>query len=83
MSLRGVQSENKVFLKEVPLRRVRLAADSPQGRAQTTNLGYLLMLDVDNLVWNFRTTAGIPAPGSPYGGWEDPSMELRGHFVGQ
>jgi DUF1680 family protein len=40
------------------------------------------MLDVGSLVWNFRKTAGLPTPGKPYGGWEDPIEELRGHFVG-
>lgn len=70
------------FLKEVPLHDVRLEPDSMHGRAQQTNLEYLLMLDVDSLVWSFRTTAGLEAPGSPYGGWEKPTCELRGHFVG-
>ncbi|CAM6129674.1 unnamed protein product [Calypogeia fissa] len=70
------------LLKEVPLHRVTLASDSLHGIAQETNLQYLLMLDVDSLVWNFRVTAGLPAPGSPYGGWEYPNMELRGHFIG-
>lgn len=69
-------------LKEVSLHDVRLDPDSPHGRAQQTNLEYLLMLDEDNLVWSFRKTAGLPTPGKPYKGWEDPSVELRGHFVG-
>ncbi|GAY53643.1 hypothetical protein CUMW_150680 [Citrus unshiu] len=70
------------FLKEVSLHDVRLGSDSMHWRAQQTNLEYLLMLDVDKLVWNFRKTARLPAPGEPYGGWEEPSCELRGHFVG-
>ncbi|MBA0790701.1 hypothetical protein Gohar_015334, partial [Gossypium harknessii] len=70
------------FLKEISLHDVRLDSDSIQGRAQETNLKYLLMLDVDNLVWSFRKTANLPTPGKPYGGWEAPDVELRGHFVG-
>ncbi|XWS52490.1 hypothetical protein CRYUN_Cryun11dG0074600 [Craigia yunnanensis] len=70
------------FLKEVSLHDVRLDSNSTHGRAQQTNLEYLLMLDVDNLVWSFRKTAGLPTPGKPYGGWEGPDVELRGHFVG-
>ncbi|XP_021278381.1 uncharacterized protein LOC110412200 [Herrania umbratica] len=70
------------FLKEVSLHDVRLDPNSIHGRAQQTNLDYLLMLDVDNLVWSFRKTAGLPTPGQPYGGWEAPDVELRGHFVG-
>ncbi|KAM1276297.1 hypothetical protein ACFX13_029538 [Malus domestica] len=70
------------FLKEVPLHDVRLHPTSQHGRAQQTNLKYLLMLDSDSLIWNFRQTAGLPTPGTPYKGWEDPTCELRGHFVG-
>ncbi|CAL5041952.1 unnamed protein product [Urochloa decumbens] len=72
------------FLEEVSLHDVRLDpdGDAAYGRAQRTNLEYLLLLDVDRLVWSFRTQAGLPAPGLPYGGWEGPDIELRGHFVG-
>lgn len=70
------------FLSEVSLHDVRLDPDSTFGRAQQTNLEYLLLLDIDRLVWSFRKQAGIPAPGEPYGGWESPNMELRGHFIG-
>ncbi|KAL8156444.1 uncharacterized protein LOC141689362 [Apium graveolens] len=70
------------LLKEMPLRNVRLDQDSIHGRAQQTNLEYLLMLDVDRLVWSFRKTANLPTPGVAYGGWEAPNIDLRGHFVG-
>ncbi|EEC80970.1 hypothetical protein OsI_23693 [Oryza sativa Indica Group] len=74
------------FLEEVSLHDVRLdmdgGGDGVYGRAQQTNLEYLLLLEVDRLVWSFRTQAGLPAPGKPYGGWEGPDVELRGHFVG-
>ncbi|TKW22410.1 hypothetical protein SEVIR_4G226700v4 [Setaria viridis] len=72
------------FLEEVSLHDVRLDpdGDAAYGRAQRTNLEYLLLLDADRLVWSFRAQAGLPAPGEPYGGWEGPDVELRGHFVG-
>lgn len=70
------------FLKELPLENVRLDPNSKHGQAQQTNLEYLLMLDVDSLVWSFRRTASLPTPGNAYGGWEAPNIELRGHFVG-
>nr|KYP71149.1 hypothetical protein KK1_010393 [Cajanus cajan] len=79
----GVFNAPQGFLKEVPLQDVRLHEDSIHGRAQQTNLEYLLMLDVDSLIWSFRKTAGLATPGTPYGGWEDPiKSEVRGHFVG-
>lgn len=70
------------FLREVSLHDVRLGPESLHGVAQQTNLEYLLLLDVDRLVWSFRKQAGFPTPGEPYGGWEGPDVELRGHFVG-
>ncbi|XP_017226360.1 uncharacterized protein LOC108202475 [Daucus carota subsp. sativus] len=70
------------LLKELSLHNVRLDRDSIHGRAQQTNLDYLLMLDVDRLVWSFRKTANLPTPGAPYGGWEAPNIDIRGHFVG-
>ncbi|XP_058073548.1 uncharacterized protein LOC131222487 isoform X2 [Magnolia sinica] len=65
------------FLKGVSLHDVRLDSDSMHGQAQQTNLEYLLMLDVDSLVWSFRKTAGLQAIGTPYGGWEKPT----GHYM--
>ncbi|XP_055814842.1 uncharacterized protein LOC129884576 [Solanum dulcamara] len=70
------------LLNEVSLHDVRIEPNSMHGIAQQTNLEYLLMLDVDSLVWSFRKTAGLETPGDPYGGWEAPNVELRGHFVG-
>ncbi|KAI3945436.1 hypothetical protein MKW92_021993 [Papaver armeniacum] len=70
------------FLREVSLHDVRLNINSFHFRAQQTNLEYLLMLDVDSLVWSFRKTANLSTPGQPYGGWEAPTEELRGRFVG-
>ncbi|KAL5567182.1 hypothetical protein UlMin_030346 [Ulmus minor] len=70
------------FLQEVSLHNVRLDPSSPHWQAQQTNLEYLLLLDVDRLLWSFRKTASLATPGKPYGGWEDSNIELRGHFVG-
>ncbi|KAF1897426.1 hypothetical protein Lal_00035131 [Lupinus albus] len=70
------------FLKQVSLHDVRLQEGSIHAQAQKTNLEYLLMLDVDRLIWSFRKTAGLPTPSTPYGGWEGADIELRGHFVG-
>ncbi len=51
-------------------------------KAQERNREYLLSLDPDRLLRPFRINAGLPAPGEPYGGWEAPECEIRGHFVG-
>lgn len=78
----GEFSTSRGGLKEVELKDVRLEPNSIHGHAQQTNLEYLLLLDVDRLVWSFRKTAGLSTPGVAYGGWEAPDCELRGHFVG-
>ncbi|XP_075633960.1 uncharacterized protein LOC142606508 [Castanea sativa] len=70
------------LLNEMSLHDVRLDPNSIHWQAQQTNLEYLLMLDVDSLVWSYRKIAGLPTPGKPYGGWESPDNEARGHFVG-
>jgi hypothetical protein len=43
---------------------------------------YLLSLDCDRLLRNFRVNANLSTDAKPYGGWEDPNCELRGHSVG-
>ena len=70
------------FLSEASLHDVRLEPGTVYWQAQQTNLEYLLLLDADSLVWSFRKQAGLQATGTAYGGWEGPSVELRGHFVG-
>ncbi len=64
-----------------PLEQVRLL-DGPFKHAMQLDERYLLELDVDRLLHDFRVNAGLPSPAQPLGGWEAPGCELRGHFVG-
>ena len=64
-----------------PLSAVRLL-DGPFKHAQDLDRDYLLSLDVDRLLHTFRLNAGLPSDAKPYGGWEEPKSEVRGHFVG-
>lgn len=64
-----------------PLEQVRLL-DGPFLDAAKTNQQYLLSLPEDRLVHNFRVNAGLPSSAEPLGGWESPTVELRGHFTG-
>ncbi|CAI5518498.1 unnamed protein product [Closterium sp. Naga37s-1] len=80
---RAMREWHPHFLSPLPLHAVRLSPATRQFAAQSTNLEYLLTLDADRLLWSFRRTAGEEEPiGRPYGGWESPNSELRGHFVG-
>lgn len=51
-------------------------------RAFERNREYLHRLTPDRYLYMFRETAGLPSPNSPYGGWERPDCELRGHSIG-
>jgi uncharacterized protein len=64
-----------------PLTSVRLAPGLFQEESDI-NTRYLDSLTADRLLHSFRLTAGISSAATPYGGWEEPACELRGHFTG-
>lgn len=64
-----------------PLTAVRLL-DGPFKHAMELDRRYLLSLDPDRLLHNFRVQAGLPSSAKPLGGWEEPKCEVRGHSVG-
>lgn len=61
--------------------QVRLG-EGPCKQAQEANRRVLDRLPVDRLVHNFKINAGLPSSAEPFGGWEKPDCELRGHFTG-
>jgi DUF1680 family protein len=73
----------KPALKALPfdIRQVRLL-DGPFRDAMLRDQKYLLSLDGDRFLHMFRITAGLPSSVEPYGGWEGPKVELRGHSLG-
>ena len=64
-----------------PLTDVRLL-DGPFRDAMLGDQKYLLSLDPDRLLHMFRLNVGLPSNARPYGGWESPTTELRGHTLG-
>jgi len=54
----------------------------PLQQAREWNRAYMMRLPNDRLLLTFRLNAGIASDAKPLGGWEAPSCELRGHFVG-
>jgi DUF1680 family protein len=68
-------------VRAFPMTAVRLLP-GPFRSAQEANLGYMQRLPADRLVHNFRINAGLPSSAQPFGGWEKPDCELRGHFTG-
>ena len=68
-------------LKPFALGAVRLG-DGPFREAHRANAAYLKRLSLDSLLLSFRRNAGIPSNATPLAGWEAPTGELRGHFMG-
>ena len=62
-----------------PMTDVRLT-DSIFKQQAEYNQQYLASLSTDRLLHSFRLTSGITSTVVPYGGWEKPDCELRGHF---
>ncbi|WP_270168742.1 beta-L-arabinofuranosidase domain-containing protein [Paenibacillus sp. SYP-B4298] len=55
-------------------------------RREEANRDYLLQLNTDHLLFNYRLEAGRytgrSIPEGAHGGWETPVCQLRGHFLG-
>lgn len=82
-SIHHQQNVDFIPPEEFPMNELRLTPGSAFMQATQLNLEYLLMLDPDRLLYSFRVTANLSTQGAqPYGGWEAPNVELRGHFVG-
>ena len=64
-----------------PMTQVRLLPGEVQAAAEI-NQRYLDSLATDRLLHSFRLTAKLSSSATPYGGWEKPDCELRGHFNG-
>ena len=79
--LQFVPNEAPLKLRPFALNDVTLEA-GPLRDARDWNRGYLLRLPKDRLLHTFRLNAGLPSSARPLGGWENPTCELRGHFVG-
>ncbi len=50
--------------------------------AMDRDRAYLLELEPDRFLHTFRLNVGLPSAARPYGGWESPDVELRGHSAG-
>ncbi|MGE5113932.1 MAG: glycoside hydrolase family 127 protein [Acidobacteriaceae bacterium] len=64
-----------------PMKQVRLLPGAFK-TASDRNLAYMKSLPKDRLMHTFRLNAGLPSSAKPFGGWEAPDCELRGHFDG-
>lgn len=74
---RPIEGRNSV--RAIPLSDVRLLP-SLWLTAVESNRRYLLSLEPDRLLHNFRKLAGLPPKGEIYGGWENDT--IAGHSLG-
>jgi uncharacterized protein len=81
LPLRFVRNEMRPKLQPFSLGDVTLEA-GPLQQARDWNRGYMMRLPNDRLLHSFRVNAGLPSSANSLGGWESPTCELRGHFVG-
>lgn len=79
-------AEVNIPIRPFTLGQVSLPNGTLLKTKQDRDLAYLLSdtLKPDNVLFNFRNTSNMPQPSgaTPWGGWEDPSCLLRGHFSG-
>ncbi|MFH9089796.1 beta-L-arabinofuranosidase domain-containing protein [Streptomyces sp. NPDC017673] len=68
-------------LTPFPLSAVRLL-ESPFLANMRRTCAYLLFVDIDRLLHTFRLNVGLPSAAEPCGGWEAPTVQLRGHTTG-
>ena len=68
-------------LMPFPMTQVRLL-DGIFREQSDINQTYLASLNTERLLHSFRVTSGVTSTAKPYGGWEKPDCELRGHFNG-
>ncbi|WLT30954.1 glycoside hydrolase family 127 protein [Geothrix sp. PMB-07] len=67
--------------RPLPLQSVRLTG-GPLKHAQDLDAVYLLSLEPDRMLANFRKRAGLPPKAEPYGGWDGDGKNLSGHILG-
>lgn len=80
-ALQFIRNDFRTQLHAFDLDQVQLVG-GPLQQAREWNRAYMMRLPNDRLLHNFRVNAGLPSGATPLGGWEAPTSELRGHFVG-
>lgn len=75
--------DSQVDLKASPFRLsdVRILKDNPFYHAMEVNAKYLLELEPDRLLHRWRKNAGLEPKAPIYGGWEQNSSHMLGHYL--
>lgn len=77
------QDEQNAVVKEVVSKAAALTEACLYKDASDRMLTYLRQIDLDQLLYSFRSAAGLPvADSQPMTGWDAPECNLRGHTTG-
>ncbi|MGN0403765.1 MAG: beta-L-arabinofuranosidase domain-containing protein [Bariatricus sp.] len=78
---RAVTPERKIEF--FPIERVYLKKGTVFYERQQNMVNYLLNIDDDQMLYNFRKTSGLDTRGAaPMTGWDEESCNLKGHTTG-
>ncbi|WP_019913936.1 beta-L-arabinofuranosidase domain-containing protein [Paenibacillus sp. HW567] len=78
-----VTGDRKQLLNAVPNKKVRLEGSSLLKTAQDRRLEFLLTVDDDQMLYNFRKAAGLDTLNAPAMiGWDSEDSLLKGHTTG-
>ena len=69
-------------MKKFELDKIEAVPGSDTARRLLLNAQYILSIEPERLLYNFRTACGQLPKEEPYGGWEAPDWGFRGHFTG-
>lgn len=75
----AVETKVELSAEPFPIQQVQIT-EGPFREAMERDIDYLLELDPDRLLHNFRELAGLQPKAPLYGGWE--SMQIAGHSLG-
>ena len=79
----GFFAEPETVQTFLPSGSVRLLPGTEYYRAEERMNAYLLQVDCDSLLYNFRAACGLPLRGAaPMTGWDAPECHLKGHTAG-
>ncbi|XCP84865.1 beta-L-arabinofuranosidase domain-containing protein [Roseburia hominis] len=82
-TLEKKKSDPQMRVQECRSARIRLLEGSEFYNAQERMKEFLLSVDDEQMLYNFRKASGLDTRGaSPMEGWDSPDSQLRGHTTG-
>ncbi len=78
-----IHQDKSTKVNSISTTKVRLKENTLFKKAQDRRLAFLLSVNDDQMLYNFRKTSGLDTKGAPEMiGWDSPDSLLRGHTTG-